>query len=113
MNSNSLLKPEEIEKCWHFVYDIYTKHRDAFENRVNDKLEVFNNHINNSYQSETFEEFMHQYVMHVGNETNVVSRIAVKSHSPLLAVKNPHHSNEYQSTAQTFDKTLNDIVERI
>lgn len=77
------------------------------------------NHINNlnsltsPYQIQTFEEFMRQYVMHIGNETNVVSRIAVKSHSPLLAVKHPHHSHEYQIYAQSFDKTLNDIVERI
>jgi hypothetical protein len=55
---------------------------------------------------------MYQYVMHIGNETNTVSRIAVKSHSPLLPFKHPHHL-QYQSTAQTFDKTLNDIVERI
>jgi hypothetical protein len=79
----------------------------------------FHNHISNSnnltqqYQIQTFEEFMRQYVMHIGNETNVVSRIAIKSHSPLLAVKHPHHSHEYQICAQTFDKTLNDIVERI
>jgi hypothetical protein len=56
---------------------------------------------------------MYQYVMHIGNETNTVSRIAVKSHSPLLPFKHSHHLHEYQSTAQTFDKTLNDIVERI
>ena len=62
---------------------------------------------------ETFEEFMRQYVMHIGDETNVVSRIAVKSHSPLLAVKHQHHSHEYRSCAQTFDTTLNDIIERI
>jgi hypothetical protein len=79
----------------------------------------FHNHISNSnslmqpYQVQTFEEFMRQYVMHIGNDTNVVSRIAVKSHSPLLAVKHSHHSHEYQICAQTFDKTLNDIVERI
>jgi hypothetical protein len=79
----------------------------------------FHNHIGNSnnlaqpYQAQTYEEFMCQYVMQIGNETNVVSRIAVKSHSPLLAVKHPHHSHEYQTCAQTFDKTLNDIVERI
>jgi myosin-crossreactive antigen len=109
-NNNTLPKAEEIEKCWHFVYDIYAKHRHAFENPSNDKLDLYNNHI---LQSETYEDFMRQYVMHIENETNVVSRIAVKSHSPLLAFKHPHHSNEYQSTAQTFDKTLNDIVERI
>jgi hypothetical protein len=71
------------------------------------------NHLTQQYQAQTFEEFMCQYVMHIGNETNVVSRIAIKSHSPLLAVKHPHHSHEYQISAQTFDKTLNDIVERI
>lgn len=82
----------------------------------------FHNHIGNSnnlaqpsqpFQAHTFEEFMRQYVMHIGNETNVVSRIAVKSHSPLLPVKHPHQSHEYQISAQSFDKTLNDIVERI
>jgi hypothetical protein len=154
---------EEIDKCWRFVYDIYTKHRDAFEQRSqsittmslsSERLLIttprlstissatmpssspeqrhsastpvtpastthFHNHIGNSnnssqqYQIQTFEEFMRQYVMHMGNESNVVSRIAVKSHSPLLAVKHPHHSQEYQVTAQSFDKTLNDIVERI
>ncbi|CAF1256927.1 unnamed protein product [Rotaria sordida] len=130
INNNSLPKPEEINNCWHFVYDIYTKHRDAFEIHSNQKLSPrlsssstssndqhftssFNNHTNNLTQVETFEEFMSQYVMHINNESNIVSRIAVKSHSPLLAVKHPHHSHEYQSTAQTFDKTLNDIVERI
>lgn len=153
---------EEIDKCWRFVYDIYTKHRDAFEIRTqttvsllstsNDRLPTsaprlssistppssiheqrysastpvtpastshFHNHIGNStslaqtYQPQTFEDFMRAYVMHIGNESNVVSRIAVKSHSPLLAVKHSHHSQEYQICAQTFDKTLNDIVERI
>ena len=120
-------KAEEIETCWHFVYDIYTKHRDAFEIRSNERTTLYlssssidqyssnfyNNHINNFLQAETFEEFMCQYVMHIGNESNVVSRIAIKSHSPLLAFKHPHHSHEHQSTAQTFDKTLNDIVDRI
>ncbi|CAF3546186.1 unnamed protein product [Rotaria sp. Silwood1] len=154
---------EEIDKCWRFVYDTYTKHRDAFEIRTSSSISTASpshersastaprlssisltpsliheprhslstpvtpsstshchNHINNlnsltqqQYQIQTFEEFMRQYVMHIGNETNVVSRIAVKSHSPLLAVKHPHHSHEYQICAQTFDKTLNDIVERI
>lgn len=150
---------EEIDKCWRFVYDIYSRHRDAFEIRStsfsavsssNERLPTvrlssistspssshgpryssstpvtpasishFHNHIGNSINSteprqiQTFEEFMRQYVMYIGNETNVVSRMAVKSHSPLLAVKHPHHSHEYQLTAQTFDKTLNDIVERI
>ncbi|CAF1445758.1 unnamed protein product [Adineta steineri] len=151
----------EIDKCWRFVYDIYTKHMDAFEIRtfptspilsLNERststtprlssismtpqsyreqrhststpntpatTSHFHNHINNSnnlslqYQAQTFEEFMRQYVMHIGNETNVVSRIAVKSHSPLLPVKHPHQSQEYQIGAQTFDKTLNDIIERI
>jgi hypothetical protein len=115
--NNSAPKPEEIEKYWRFVYDIYTKHRDAFETRSssNDQYSTnsSNNHVNNFLQAETFEEFMYQYVMHISNETNVVSRIAVKSQSPLLPFKHPHHSYEHQSTAQTFDKTLNDIVERI
>jgi hypothetical protein len=161
---NNTATADEIEKCWRFVYDIYTKHRDAFELRlssiptyalpsttyertmtpVTPRLSSISttpslsheqrhstsspmpspgthlsNHLNNStsstsaYQIQTFEEFMRQYVMHIGPETNVVSRIAVKSHSPLLAVKHPHHSHEYQNCAQTFDKTLNDIVERI
>lgn len=110
--TNSLTNSEEIEKCWQFVYDIYTKHRHAFETHSNEQY--LNNHLNNSFlQAETFEEFMSQYVMNIGHETNTVSRIAVKSHSPLLPLKNPHHSHEYQTTAQTFDKTLNDIVERI
>lgn len=155
---------EEIDKCWRFVYDIYTKHRDAFEIRtlptspmlsLHERsssmtprlssismppslhydqrqstsistpvtpatISHFHNHISSHstnssqpYQAQTFEEFMRQYVMHIGNETNVVSRIAVKSHSPLLAVKHPHQSQESQICAQTFDKTLNDIVERI
>jgi hypothetical protein len=56
---------------------------------------------------------MSQYVMQIASETNTISRIAVKSHSPLLPIKNPHHLREYQSTAQGFDKILNDIVERI
>ncbi|UJR26607.1 hypothetical protein I4U23_007926 [Adineta vaga] len=151
----------EIEKCWRFVYDIYTKHRDAFEMHTipsspipssNERstsmtprlssismtptfhhqqrysastpvtpatISHFHNHIthtnhsNEQYQAQTFEDFMQQYVMLIGNESNVVSRIAIKSHSPLLAVKHPHPSHEYQSCAQTFDKTLNDIVERI
>ncbi|CAF3286400.1 unnamed protein product [Rotaria socialis] len=154
--------PGEIDKCWRFVYDTYTKHRDAFEIRTSSILATSpshektyttaprlssisltpsliheqhpsslpgsltpsaashcHNHINKlnnqtpPYQIQTFEEFMRQYVMHIGNEANVVSRIAVISHSPLLAVKHPHHSHEYQICAQTFDKTLNDIVERI
>ncbi|CAF3608135.1 unnamed protein product, partial [Rotaria sp. Silwood2] len=127
ISSNSLPKAEEIDNCWHFVYDIYTKHRDAFEIHSNARMSPrpslsasdqystssFNNHTNNFIPAETFEEFMHQYVMHISNETNLVSRIAVKSHSPLLAFKHPHHSHEYQSNAQSFDKTLNDIVERI
>lgn len=156
---------EEIDKCWRFVYDIYTKHRDAFETRsaytstysspspnerssmtpmtprlssisstpssIHDQRHSTSsplsspatahvrNHLINSnsltpaYQTQTFEEFMRQYVMHIGYESNVVSRIAVKSHSPLLAVKHPRHSHEYQICAQSFDKTLNDIVERI
>jgi len=153
---------EEIDKCWRFVYDIYTKHRDAFETRTSPISAIshslnerstsitprlssismtpssyheqrysastpvtpattshFHNHVSNSnsltqpYYAQTFEEFMRQYVMHIGNETNVVSRIAVKSHSPLLPVRHPHQSQEYQICAQTFDKTLNDIVERI
>lgn len=153
---------EEIDKCWRFVYDIYSRHRDAFEIRTTSfsavstsherlpttttvrlssistspssshgpryssstpvtpaSISHFHNHIGNSlhstepYQIQTFEEFMRQYVMYIGNETNIVSRIAIKSHSPLLSVKHPHHSHEYQLTAQTFDKTLNDIVERI
>jgi hypothetical protein len=111
LSTNSLLKAEDIEKCWQFVYDIYTKHRYAFEIHSNERISL-DNHKNNFIQAETFEEFMYQYVMHIGNETNTVSRIAVKSHSPLLPFKHPHHL-QYQSTAQTFDKTLNDIVERI
>lgn len=162
--SNTNPNAEEIDKCWRFVYDIYTKHRDAFEIRTNmstspaismlhekftgspmtprlssisstpssihehrlsastpvtPALPHMHNHLSNSNnttitaQAQTFEEFMRQYVMHIAPETNVVSRIAVKSHSPLLAVKHPHHSNEYQVCAQSFDKTLNDIVERI
>lgn len=153
----------EIEKCWRFVYDVYTKHRDAFEMRtqppsspmssLSDRptsmtprlssismtptfhheprysastpatpapISHFHNHISQvnhasqtMQQTQTFEEFMRQYVMHIGNETNIVSRIAVKSHSPLLAVKHPHPSRDYQICAQSFDKTLNDIVERI
>ena len=124
IDSNSLPKAEEMEKYWHFVYDIYTKHRDAFEihslkrtsssSADDQSTNIFNNHINNDFsQAETFEEFIRQYVMHIGNETNTVSRIAVKSHSPLLTVKHLNHSHEHQSTAQTFDKTLNDIIERI
>ncbi|CAF1209154.1 unnamed protein product [Adineta steineri] len=127
--SSTSPKAEELEKCWQFVYDTYTKHREAFEIHSNERLSsplrlsstsddyqstnLFNNHINNFSQAETFEEFMRQYVMRISNETNTVSRIAIKTHSPLLAVKHPHHSQEYQSSAQTFDKTLNDIVERI
>ena len=162
---NNTATAEEIDKCWRFVYDIYTKHRDAFEMRsaytspysspspnerssmtpmtprfssisstpssIHDQRHStssplsspaaahVHNHLSNSnslspaYQTQSFEEFMRQYVMHIGHESNVVSRIAVKSHSPLLAVKHPHHSHEYQISAQTFDKTLNDIVERI
>lgn len=111
----SPIKAEEIEKCWHFVYDIYTKHRYTFEQRssMDPRSITNNNHFDQYNQAETFEEFMSQYVMHIGNEANTISRIAVKSHSPLLPLKNPHHLREYQSTAQTFDKTLNDIVERI
>ena len=156
---------EEINKCWRFVFDTYTKHRDAFETRLssittppspwNERIvstsprlssisatlsssssscgqrrsiaipttpsstNRYYNHINNSnslarpYQVETFEEFMRQYVMHISDVTNVVSRIAVKSHSPLLPVKHSYHSNEYQICAQSFDITLNHIVERI
>lgn len=169
---NNTPTAEEIDKCWRFVFDIYTKHRDAFEIRspyppynsnsstpaVADRTATIttpiltprlssisstpssihearpsvptpmaspmipmHNHLSNSISlgpsssshCQTFEDFMRQYVMHIGPETNVVSRIAIKSHSPLLAVKHPHHSHEYQVCAQTFDKTLNDIVERI
>ena len=122
-------KGEEIEKCWQFVYDLYNKHRDAFEAHSLDKAisslqlssnsidhqstNTLNNHTSPFSPAETFEEFMHQYVMRISHEINTVSRIAVKSHSPLLALKHPHHSQEYQSTAQTFDKTLSEIVERI
>jgi hypothetical protein len=112
LNTNSSVNAEEIENCWRFVYDIYTKHRHAFEiHSSNDQQS--NHHLKNFLQAETFEEFMCQYVMKIGNESNTVSRIAVKSHSPLLPLKHPHPSPEYQSNAQTFDKTLNDIVERI
>ena len=109
-------KAEEIEKCWQFIYDIYTKHRYTFEQRPSSdqrSIGSLNNYLNHLTQAETFEEFMSQYVMHIGNETNTISRIAIKTHSPLLPLKNPHHVREYQSTAQSFDKTLNDIVERI
>ena len=168
---NNTPTAEEIDKCWRFVYDIYTKHRDAFESRssypplnststspvvptertatihtplmtprlssisstpssIHEARPSFpspmaspmipmHNHLSNSISlgpsthCQTFEDFMRQYVMYIGHETNVVSRIAVKSHSPLLAVKHPHHSHENQTCAQTFDKTLNDIVDRI
>ncbi|CAM4755224.1 unnamed protein product [Rotaria magnacalcarata] len=127
ISCNQIPKAEEIESCWHFVYDVYTKHRDAFEAHSNERMSPrssssnserystisVNNHTNNFLSTETFEEFMRQYVMHISNDTNVVSRIAVKSHSPLLAFKNPRHSHEYESTTQSFDKVLNDIVERI
>ena len=96
------------------------KHRYTFEQRSltsssspSDQRSLNNHNDHHWNQAETFDEFMSQYVMHIGNETNTISRIAVKSHSPLLPLKNPHHLREYQSTAQTFDKTLNDIVERI
>jgi hypothetical protein len=113
---SSPTKAEEIEKCWRFIYDIYTKHRYTFEQRLSSdqrSITSLNNYLNHLTQAETFEEFMLQYVMHIGNETNTISRIAIKTHSPLLPLKNPHHVREYQSTAQNFDKTLNDIVERI
>jgi hypothetical protein len=112
----SSTKTDEIEKCWQFIYDIYTKHRYTFEQRSSSdqrSINSLNNYFNHLTQAETFEEFMSQYVMHIANETNTISRIAVKSHSPLLPLKNPHHLREYQTTAQSFDKTLNDIVERI
>lgn len=128
----SSAKGDEIEKCWQFVYDLYTKHRDVFEvhslERVASLLRLSSNSIDHHQSSttvnnhigscappaaETFDEFMRQYVMHISHEINTISRIAVKSHSPLLAVKHPHQPHEHQSTAQTFDKTLNEIVERI
>lgn len=101
-------KVDELDACWRSIYDIYSKHRDAFENRVHERT-------NASFVDpvDTFDEFLSHYVMRIGHETNVVSRIAVKSHSPLLAVKHPHHSHEHQSNAHSFDKTLNEIVERI
>ncbi|CAF1526457.1 unnamed protein product, partial [Didymodactylos carnosus] len=144
----------DIEKCWRFVFDIYTKHRDAFEsyrssipallnNNYNvttttspsssssssstasntqhhphsDSISISNNTHNysslssNQNGAQTFQEFMKQYVIHIGTDTNIVSRIAVKAHSPLLAVKNPHP--EHATCAQSFDKILNEIVERI
>ncbi|CAF0766814.1 unnamed protein product [Adineta ricciae] len=129
LGSQSFPKAEEIEKCWRFVYDVYIKHRDAFEIHSNTKgssslnvsstsidcqsTSLLNNHTHASSSPETFEDFMRQYVINISHEINTVSRLAVKSHSPLLAVRHPHHSHEHQSTAQTFDKTLNEIVERI
>ena len=120
-------KREELDKCWDFIYNIYLKHRDAFEIHSNEQpssrpsvsssdqhsTSSVNNHFNDLIQPETYEEFMCQYVMHIVDDMNTVSRIAVKAHSPLLAFKNPHHLYEYQAAAQTFDQTLNDIVERI
>ncbi|CAF1085696.1 unnamed protein product, partial [Didymodactylos carnosus] len=151
-----MINTNDIEKYWRFVYDIYTKHRDAFEsyrsttpailnNNYNlipntppqssssstssatssgqrhihsNSISVSNNIYNNSSLStsqsgsvQTFQDFMKQYVIHIGTDTNIVSRIAVKTHSPLLAVKNPHP--EHATYAQSFDRILNEIVERI
>jgi hypothetical protein len=117
-------KTAETEKYWRSIYEIYTKHRDAFDNRLPERSSPrlssssidqpsLSNHVHHCTPAETFDEFLSQYVMHIAHETNVVSRIAVKSHSPLLSVKHPHHSHDYQSSVQTFDKTLNEIVERI
>ena len=114
--SESKSHSDDLEKYWRFIYEIYNKHRDAFESRPSFEQtsnSLFSNHLSQLIQIETFEEFLEQYVMHIAHETNVVSRMAVKSHSPLLNVKHPHPTDDYQSTVQTFDKTLNDIVERI
>lgn len=105
-----------MNQYWHSIYEIYVKHRDAFESRtfLNNH---FNHHSNESPSStstgETFDDFLSEYVMHISHESNVVSRLAVKSHSPLLAVKHAHPSSDHHYTAQSFDKILNDIVERI
>ena len=105
---------DELEACWRSIYDTYSKHRDAFESRAHERTNAsLGNHVDPYAPVDTFDEFLSHYVMRIGHETNVVSRIAVKSHSPLLAVKHPHHSYEHQSNAHSFDKTLNDIVERI
>ena len=106
-------KKNELDQYWHLIYDIYVKHRDAFESRT-----FLNNHFNHrsadsSSSGESFDEFLSEYVMHISHESNVVSRLAVRSHSPLLAVKHPHPSPDHHYTAQSFDKILNDIVERI
>ena len=102
--TSNVNKQNENDKYWRSIYEIYTKHREIFDESTNE----------HSREIENFQDFLLQYVMNIEHETNIVSRLAVKSHSPLLAVKHSHSKpNDYQSTVQTFDQTLNEIVERI
>jgi hypothetical protein len=93
-----------------FIYDIYMKHRDAFECSTNIDRVMLNT---DKSHVETYDEFLSRYIMHIAHETNIASRVAIRSHSPLLTMKHVHQPIDYQLTVQTLDKTLNDIVERI
>lgn len=86
------------------IYEIYVKHPDAFDQ----------NFVKNPTEIENEKNFFQRFVLQIDEESNVVSRLAVRSHSPLLTVKKQHADrHDVQISAQTFDKALTEIVERI
>ena len=93
-NSDINNKPDS-ELRWEFIYDLLKKFPQAFQLRNGDRI------------PETFEEFKNEYLIEIGFEqatTNIV-REAVRSHSPLLSVKNPNNIRPIITITNTSSPT--------
>jgi cellulose biosynthesis protein BcsQ len=89
-NNNNYTKPDS-ELRWEFIFDLLKKFPQVFHLRNNERI------------PETIEEFKNEYLIEIGFEqatTNIV-REAVRSHSPLLTVKNPHNIRPIIAVANT------------
>ena len=92
-NSNNSLKPittngdnnnnnkPDSELRWEFIYDLLKKFPHVFQLNNNNRV------------PETIEEFKNEFLIEIGFEqaTTNIAREAVRSHSPLLSVKNPNN----------------------
>ncbi|CAF0712797.1 unnamed protein product [Brachionus calyciflorus] len=99
--SNKSSKEKNNEKEWDFIFDVYKKNPQAFNMRKD--LEI-----------KTLEEFKQEFVIDLSEQasTNQIVRQAVRSHSPLLTVKNNNknsNSNNNNNSTRNSSTNLNII----
>lgn len=81
---------------WDFIFDLYKKHPQAFRSRLDQQ----------SVAPQTLNEFKDEFVVDIYEQlaTNQHVRQAVRSHSPLLSVRNPN--NAYASNRSAVNSSI-------